>query len=312
MTGDFRLSARVAFATPLVMKHRVALGVIALGLSSSAVGCFGDSLELPDDKGSEIVFGISQARSADGKLSTSVGYEFLDVQGHGWSTVGYLSKGRSCWAERLDARPGQPRVEGGVATFQGAALPDKGIAVIANRADDLVLDAPAWRAGGEALTFEARGFAMPNIGPETIHGPSTELALTKPVAPAPDGAIAEIAIDARSEQGLEIGWNVTGATAGPRESVVASLVTVPEAAAGTPLSRGVELRCFFDRSAGSGTFPQALVARFAGLVGAGTAPIKGTLRIATHRQLTIHAAGGWTVYVVAAVDQRAQPFALQR
>lgn len=292
--------------------HRAALGALAIGLAGSAAGCFGDdSLELRGHDDNEIVFGISQSKGADGKVRSAVGYEFLDVQNHGWSAVGFVSRDRSCWAERLDERLGQPRVEGGVATFQGGALPDKGIAIIANRAEDLVLDAPAWRAGGEALTFEAKGFAMPNIGPETVYAPATELALIKPalpVAPAdPAAPPPELALDAKSAVGLEIGWTVAEATAGPRESVVASLV-----AGESPTSRGVELRCFFDRRAGTGTFPQALLTRFVGLLGEGTAPIKGTLHIATHRQLTIRAAGSWTVYVVTTVDQRAQPFALQR
>jgi len=285
---------------------RTALGILAIGLSSSAVGCLvDDSLELRSRNGNEIVFGISQSKGADGTVRSAVGYEFLDVQSRGWSTVGWVSRDRACWAERLDGRLGQPRVEGGVATFQGGALPDKGIAVVANRSEDLVLDGPAWRAGGDALRFEAKGFAMPNIGPQTLYAPSPELALSKPAAPAEEAA--ELAIDAKAEQGLEIGWTVSEPTTGPRESVVASLV-----AGDSPASRGVELRCFFDRGVGTGTFPQALITRFVGLVGAGTDPIKGTLHIATHRQLTIHAAGGWTVYVVATVDQRSQPFALQR
>jgi hypothetical protein len=285
------------------MKCRAGLGVIAIVLSGSVAGCYGD-----DDgwghlrNSSEIVFGISQSKSTDGKLSTSVGYEYLDVLDHGWSTVGLVSRSTSCWAERLDERLGQPRVEGGVATFQGGALPDKGIAVIANHAEDLVLDAPAWKASGDQLTFQATGFAMPNIGPATLYAPATDLALVAPADPA-----AEVAIDGTGQTELEIGWTPAEDATGQRESVVASLVAVPE---NTPDARGVELRCFFQRSAGSGKFPQELVSRFVELVGPGAAPIKGKLRIATHRQLTIHAKGGWTVYVVASVDQREQPFAL--
>ena len=287
------------------MTYRAALGLITIGLAGSIAACTNhDHWDRHGYNESEIVFGISQSKSAEGKVSTSVGYEFLDVLDQGWSAVGLVSRGRSCWAERLDDRLGQPRVEGGVATFQGGALPDKGIAVIANRADDLVLDAPAWQAGGAPLTFEARGFAMPNIGPETIYAPATDLALLAPAAGA-----AEVAIDSTSNDELAIGWTVTEATPGPRESVVASLVAVAE---GTPAARGVELRCFFDRRDGKGSFPKAMVSRFASLVGVGATPIKGKLRIATHRQLTIHADGGWTVYVVASVDQREQPFALQR
>jgi hypothetical protein len=145
---------------------------------------------------------------------------------------------------------------------------------------------------------------MPHIGPHKITAPSTELAIL-----APADAAAEVAIDASKE--LEISW-----TAGPadppdtlRESVVASLIAVPEA---TPDARGVELRCFFSREEGKGSFPKAIMERFAALVGEGKEPIKGKLRIATHRQLTIFADGGWTVYVVATVEQRTQLFTLPR
>jgi hypothetical protein len=291
------------------MKYRAALGVIVIGLSLGALaGCHGDDdWDWDSSTDSEIVFGISQSKNAEGKVSTSVGYEFLDVLDNGWSTIGQITKGRSCWAERLDDRLGQPRVEGGVATFQGGALPDKGIAVVANQPDDLVLDAPAWQTGGDALTFEAKGFAMPNIGPATIYAPTIELALVSPALPT--DAAPELAIDGKAADPLGIEWTVGEETVGPRETVVAALVVVPEE---TPTARGVELRCFFDRRAGKGAFPQAMITRFTGLVGGAGNPIKGKLRIATHRQLTIHARGGWTVYVVASVDQREQPFAMTR
>ena len=284
------------------MKLHAALGVVMLGLAASTAGCVGDDYgRWGYRQDSEIVFGIAQKKSAEGKLSTSVGYEFLDVLDSGWSAVGLVSRDRSCWAERLDGRLGQPRVEGGVATFEGGSLPPNGIAVIANRPDELVLDAPAWAGSGDRITFQARGFAMPTIAPQTLSLPSTELALLAPADPA-----AEVAVDTTANE-LEIGWT-PAATAGKRETVVASLVAIPENA---PDSRGVELRCFFDHDAGKGRLPQALVTRFAALVG-GTGVIKGKLHIATHRQLTIYAQGGWTVYVVASVDQREQPFTLAR
>ena len=284
------------------MKLHAALGVVMLGLVATTAGCDGDGYGRWDQRAdSEIVFGIAQKKNADGKLTTSVGYEFLDVLDSGWSAVGLVSRDRSCWAERLDGRLGQPRVEGGVATFEGGSLPANGIAVVANRTDDLVLDAPAWAGSGDRITFQAKGFAMPNIGPQSFSPPSTELALLAPADPA-----AEVAVDTTAKE-LEIGWT-PAATAGQREAVVASLVAIPENA---PDSRGVELRCFFDHDTGKGRLPQALVTRFAALVG-GTGAIRGKLHIATHRQLTIHAKGGWTVYVVASVDQREQPFTLSR
>ncbi len=291
------------------MKHASALIVSAFSAASffTLAGCFAQPLDGDGHRSdSEIVFGIEQRKNADGKLVTAVGYEFLDVRSHGWSARGFVTDERSCWAERLDDRLGQPRVSGGVAKFEGGLLPAGGIAVVANRKEDLLLDAPAWANGGESLTFEARGFAMPDIRPSKLFVPSLDLAITSPAAPAAtDAASASPELIVPAKQELEVTWT---ADANKRpESVVVSLVAAPE---GAPSARGVELRCFFDRSAGKGRFPQKMMDRFVSLVGAGA--VKGKLRIATHRQLTIFADGGWTVYVVASVDQREQPFALQR
>ena len=247
----------------------------------------------------EIVFGIDQTKGADGKVTTSVGYEMLDVQGHGSRARGVATPDLSCWAERLDDRLGQPKVAGGVAKLEGGLLPAGGVAIVANRGSDLTLPGPAWTNAGDMLTFQAQGFAMPDIDPEQVTMPSQDLAL---LTPADAKADVPVALD----QDLAVTW-----TPGDKdENVVASLTAVPAA---TPNARGVELRCFFARSAGTGHFPQDLMRSFADLVGnaAGT-PIKGKLSIATHRQLTIFARGGWTVYVVATAEQREQPFTLPR
>jgi hypothetical protein len=283
------------------MKHLAAfLGLLAVGAGTA--GCMNDGFGRDGWDDSSIVFGIDQTKNADGKLTTSVGYEMLDLRDHGWSARGFVSADRSCWAERLDDRLGQPRVDGGVAVFKGGLLPANGIAVVANRADDLTLDGAAWTNAGDALTFEAKGFAMPEIPPSKVLVPSLDLALTVPADPA-----AEVPV--RADQELEVSWAPSDKAA-PHENVVASLVAVP---ADQPGSRGVELRCFFDRTAGTGRFPTRLMERFATLVGAATGTtIKGKLHIATHRQLTIFADGGWTVYVVATAEQREQPFALPR
>ena len=268
-------------------------------------------------RGSEIVFGIEQSKTTDGALQTSVGYEFLDVLNQGWSAVGLVNRDESCWAETLDDRTGKPQVAGGVATFVGGALPANGIAVVANRQDDLVLPAAGWTAGGSPLTFQANGFAMPDITPVTIYAPATDLAITSPADPAADIALTAVVGDDNdygtrknpTASDLTVTWAVDAETAGPRENVVASLTAIPASA---PNSRGVELRCFFDRQAGSGTFPAALVSRFTKLVNNGDslAAIKGKLQLATHRQITILADGGWTIYVVASADQRSQTFTL--
>ena len=109
------------------MKLHAALGVVTLGLAVGAAGCEGDGYgRWGSRQDSEIVFGIAQKKDAGGKLTTTVGYEFLDVLDSGWSPVGLVSRNRSCWAESLDGRLGQPHVEGGVATFQGGSLPANG------------------------------------------------------------------------------------------------------------------------------------------------------------------------------------------
>lgn len=274
-------------------------------LSIGASGCFEDEdFEHWGYRDSSIVFGIDQTKSADGKVTTSVGYEMLDIRNHGWRARGVVTDDASCWAERLDDRLGQPHVEGGVAKFGGGLLPPEGVAVVANRAEDLTLAGPAWTKAGEALTFEAKGFAMPDIRESKLIVPSQDLAIVTPMDPA-----AEVPV--KIDQELEIGWTPSTKDA-PAENVVASITAVPE---GTPNARGVELRCFFDRTAGTGRFPTKLMDRFASLVTEGApagTPIKGKLLIATHRQLTIFARGGWTVYVVATAEQREQPFTLTR
>ncbi|GAH43107.1 unnamed protein product, partial [marine sediment metagenome] len=237
---------------------RAVLASTALSVGVGSVGCWSDDYEGfgPYDD-SSILFGIDQSKAADGKVTTSVGYEMLDVRSHGWSTRGYVTAERSCWAERLDDRLGQPRVAGGVATFKGGLLPASGVAVIANRADDLKLDGPAWTKPGESLTFEAKGFAMPEIEPSRLVLPSTDLAIVTPADAAAEVAIAR-------DQELAIAWTPSDKSA-LRESVVVSLTAVPES---QPTARGVELRCFFERSAGTGRFPKTMLDRFATLLGA--------------------------------------------
>lgn len=244
-----------------------------------------------------IVFGIDQTKGTDGKVTTAVGYEMLDLLGHGSISRGVVTDELSCWAETLDDRLGQPHVEGGVAVFRGGLLPSNGIAVVANRTDDLKLDGAAWANGGDALTFEAKGFAMPDVEPATMHVPSQDLAIASPA-----DAAAEVPVPAA--QDLTVAWTPSDPAA-PPENVVVSLDAVPTA---TPNARGAELRCFFDRAAGTGHIPARLLSRFATLLGGGAT--KGKLRIATHRQLTIFAKGDWTIYVVATAQQREQPFSL--
>lgn len=295
------------------MKYRSALSSISLGavLSAGLLGC-------DDGRGhchgrhfddNSIVFGLDQTKGADGKITSSFGYEMIDVLGHGSIARGVVTDELSCWAENLDDRLGQPHVEGGVAVFRGGLLPPEGVAVVANRTDEagqLRLDGPAWTNPGDALTFESKGFVMPDVAPSTITMPSQDLALTSPA-----DAAAEVPVT--TAQDLTFSWTPSDPAA-PHESVVVSLNAVPVA---TPNARGTELRCFFDRTAGMGHIPSRLMSRFfslaggqAGSVSASNPAIKGKLHVATHSQLTIFAKGGWTVYVVATAEQRDQPFSL--
>jgi hypothetical protein len=142
---------------------------------------------------------------------------------------------------------------------------------------------------------------MPDIEQQKLLVPSQQLTIMSP------DVTAEVPIT--SEQDFAIAWTPSDKN-GPDENVVVSLNAVPDS---MPNARGVELRCFYDRSMGNGKIPKLLLARFAGIIGNGNtpgAPIKGKLRFATHRQLTIFAKGGWTVYVVATAEQREQPFTL--
>lgn len=266
---------------------------LVLLCATATAGCLDDGPRR-HRRDSEIVFGLHQKTLDDGRVTTTVGYEFLDILDRGWSVQAHLERDRSCFVESLDRRSGKPHVEGGVALFRGGLLPSEGVAVVANR-DDLVVDGPGWQGAGDVLTFEAQGFVMPTIERVSFRAPSAELHVDAP--PAAD----EVALPI---DGLEVRWAAGGGSARERVAVTFSAAAV---AGG---ERGVELRCFFERTDGNGSLPPSVVARFAELAGPGE--VRGTMEIMTHQQLTILADGGWIVYVVASASQRAQPFVLRR
>jgi hypothetical protein len=238
---------------------------------------------------SEIVFGVEQQKTADGKVVTSSSYELLSLGGRGWNARGFLDRGRSCWIEALDQRLGQPRMETGIATFSGAKLPAEGLVVRANQRDATRLDGAAW-AAGDRLQFEAHGFAMPDVWKIDMRAPSPDLAITQP------DAQAELALKSDAD------FVATWAGADVPEAVVVSLEVAADA------ERGHEVRCFFDRRAGKGTVPRSLVAQLPDT----SATVKGTLRVATHTQVSLILRGEWVVYVVAGALQREQAFTLTR
>jgi hypothetical protein len=260
------------------------LPISALALASCAS---------PDFTESQIVFGIDQSLDpATGAVVTTGGYELLELGSHGWRTRGYVDREKSCWLERLGLRRGPVRVDHGIATFRGGLLPPEGLAIVGTPegGEDVVHRGPAW-ATGDRLTFDARGFAAPRIEPFVMIAPRTELAVAEP----PDG---ELALSGAED--LRVAWTPEGLAHG-HESVVVSLRAGDEA-------RGlVELRCFFDEDAGAGLVPGSFLAELAAEAGSGAT---GKLGIATHRQVTVHARGGWTIYVVATAGRRVQPFTL--
>lgn len=264
----------------------------------------------------QIVFGITQSVGADGAPSTKATYELLELDSEGWKTRAFVDHGRSCWLERLDSRLGQPRVESGVATFRGGTLPDTGLAVFANantndsHVADAVVSGSAW-AEGDTLTFEARGFAMPNVGRVRLRAPSTTLAVANPTLDA-----GELAISAKSD--FTVTWTSDEAKG---DHVSSDKVAVVIEAEGTDQAgaTGVELRCFFERSAGSGTLPKDELTAFLTAArqaqpsampsGGGDGAVHGKLTVATHAQKSLIRPGGWVIYVVAEATAREQPFA---
>lgn len=242
----------------------------------------------------EIVFGIRQSLPTDaGTVETVAGYDLIGLGGRGSAPLGLVDRGRSCWVEDLEARLGQPRVEGGVARFQGGRLPVGGLAILGSdgtRESETTFPSAGWSGPSDVLAFDARGFAMPDVGPVRLTAPSTSLALTEPAA---SGDVAVPAAD------LTVRWEASTPAVG--ESVMVTFEAEPQG------ERRLQARCFFERSAGSGVVPSS-VTRV--LARGAKAPVRGVFRVATHRQVTVFSKGGWIVYVVAVADQRLQPFVL--
>lgn len=270
-----------------------------------AVGC--------DDGGegwgdaNEIIFGVRQRiDGSSGMADVSAGYEFLSLakQG-GWAPYVLRDRDedrvdRECYFERVDRRLGHPRVESGVATFTGSNLPSPGLQILANQPDAIKTGLPAWTPD-DRLTFEVSGFAMPRLDPIAISTPRTDLAITT-VTPAAlfGNASSDLSASAalKATDEVSVTWTPTESN---RASVMISLET--EEANGP----GGNVRCFTSASSGSAAIPADWVARLFSSVDS-NAPIKGTLQIASHRQVTMGARGHWTVYVVATTIHREQTF----
>jgi hypothetical protein len=274
--------------------------LIPVLLAVIACGC-GEDDDYADNE-SEIVFGIGQrtVKTSEGeKKETTAGYEYLRLANKGgwgpWVFRDGDGEG-TCYFERFEDRLGKPRVESGVATFRGGKLPSPaGLQILANQ-PDAKLDGPGW-ADGDILTFDVSGFAMPPITTTMMYAPSGTLDI-KAITPAPAEA-SGTELSLKSTDSVGVTW--TPVTTGPRSRVMVSLETEEES------GRGSQVRCFGSPESGSAVIPSDWVARLFSTVPT-SAPIKGHLEIASHRQVTIYARGSWIGYVVATNVQREQAF----
>ncbi len=272
---------------------RKGIFLLIAGVAAVATAACGDGHDHRygyDESG--IVFGISQSIDPEtGKPTTRAGYEYLELaRKGGWSTS--LSRAGDdgvCIFEELDRRLGRPNVgDGGRARWSGGGLPRDGLVVNANE-DDAKIDGPAFTPGSTLSFGVDFGFGIPDVPSVPIASPRTELAIAAPPA-------GDLTIDPAGDLGFE--WSA-GRTADHPSRVMVALET--EDGEG----RGNEVRCFFDEEETRGAIPKALIQR---LGGPGT---KGVVQIATHRQVTVFARGGWTIYVVGAIFHREQPFVLK-
>lgn len=275
-------------------------------LAVIACGCSGydDAYWLGDN---EIVFGISQrtVTTPEGEKKTEVvaGYEYLRLAHTGgwgpWIFRDGDGEG-TCYFERFDQRLGKPHVESGAASFSGGRLPAPGgLQILANQQDLSRHEGLGWEQG-DVLTFDVSGFAMPPIPRATMTAPVTALEVAS-IAPAlPEGA-TELTIRSNDSVGVE--WRPVEEK--PFSRVMVSLETEVEN------GPGAQVRCFGTARSGSAVIPAHWVARLFSTVDP-NAPIKGRLAIASHRQVTIYARGGWVVYVVATTVHREQAFRGER
>ena len=232
----------------------------------------------------EIVFGITQKGT-----TTTAGYEYLSLAHRGgWSTdVMRAGNEGVCIHETLDRRIGKPNVgDGGRARFSGGLLPPAGLVVNANE-DDAKVDTAAFAPGKEVVFGVDEGFALPPFGPIPLLSPRTAITVTAPAASTDD-----LAVDSTKDLGLS--WTVVDTPNDAPSRVMTSIETDNE-----------EVRCFFDADASAGAMPSSFLKLL------GPAGTKGTLSVATHRQVTVIARGGWTIYVVGAISQLEQAIVLR-
>lgn len=232
----------------------------------------------------EIVFGIQQSSTG-----VATGYELINLANRGGSVATAFKDGDGggrCWFERLDERLGRPHLEGGVASWSGGMLPNGGLTVLANQPELTKQPGKGWNST-DTLSFYAEGFAMPPLTRVTMSAPLVELAIDS-ITPAPDGETNTIAIAPGA--GLAVKW--TPPVEQTRSRVMVTLTT-----------ERAEVRCFDDAETGSAIIGHSFIGKLIAAAGSGSAdagaPLTGKMLIASHRQHTMFADGGWIVYVVA-------------
>lgn len=159
---------------------RLALALLAIHVVMVG-GCTSEDHPRPSrrDGYSEISFWIEQSLNpATNGWEVRTGYEFESVAGQAEPTRRTFSAGpaKPCAFHPAGERLGTLRVDYGKATFRGAQLPPAGLTLTPNE-PAVVHSAQGW-TGGEALEFEATGFAAPGRPPRTLQTPPTSLVIT--------------------------------------------------------------------------------------------------------------------------------------
>ncbi|HVH43068.1 MAG TPA: hypothetical protein VM925_12025 [Labilithrix sp.] len=268
-------------------------------LFASAVALVGGCADYDAYGENEIVFGISQrVDAATGKPVVAAGYEYLRLANKGgWSSLAFYDGDGDgvCYFELYDHRLGPLIVDSGVATWTGGKLPAPGLQVLANQPQPSRHEGAGW-AAGDMLTFDVSGFAMPRLETVRMLAPRTELAAIA-MTPAPAEGAADVSLKATDDIGVT--WTPTS-----REDATRVMVTI-ETEEGDQSLGGV--RCFDSSESGSAVIPKKWVARLFSSVDA-TKPIKGHIAVSSHQQTTYYERDGWTAYIVAVSQHRAQAF----
>ncbi len=247
----------------------------------------------------EIVFGIRQRIDpASGESSVTASYEYLGLAHKGGWAASVFRDGDgdgTCYFERYGDRLGHPQVESGVATWTGGKLPAAGLQVLANQAEPTELAGAGWGTD-DMLTFDVSGFAMPRFETVTLRAPRTELEITA-ISPAVAEGATETTLAPTDDVGIT--WTPTS-----RDGWTRVMVTLETDEEDNP---GGGVRCFGTSTSGSVVIPAKWVARLFSSVDPAK-PIKGRISVASHRQITYLARGGWAAYIVATTLHREQPF----